>query len=134
VEPVRHGRLTIVRVRAATLAIFAGVAALLLWRCPIAWLAHIPCPGCGTTRACILLTRGQLRASLAMQPMALPLMVAVVAVLVVESAQRRGPHERDVSSRAKRWTETLACVVGLIAIALRIARFFGAFGGPVAID
>jgi hypothetical protein len=35
-----------------------------LWPCPIETFLHIPCPGCGLSRACVLFIQGQWKASL----------------------------------------------------------------------
>lgn len=53
-----------------------GLVALLahffgLTLCPLKRLTGIPCPTCGTTRACLLLLRGHPRDAFAMQPFAL---------------------------------------------------------------
>ncbi len=40
-------------------------------------LTHLPCPGCGMTRAVLALLRGEVRAALAYHPLS-PLLVAVV--------------------------------------------------------
>ena len=51
--------------------------------CPLKRLTGIPCPSCGTTRACLLLLNGHPRAAFAMQPFALiaiPLLLLVALV------------------------------------------------------
>lgn len=45
--------------------------------CPIKYLLKIECPTCGITRAWIYILRGDVLASLRMQPMALPLSCVV---------------------------------------------------------
>lgn len=35
-----------------------------LWPCPIETFLHIPCPGCGLSRACVLLLQGQWKAAI----------------------------------------------------------------------
>lgn len=49
------------------------VCLVLYWalqiKCPVNALLHIPCPGCGMTRACWLLLSGDILGSLQMHPM-----------------------------------------------------------------
>lgn len=47
--------------------------------CPLKRLAGIPCPSCGTTRACLALLRGDVRTALAIQPFALAALAALLA-------------------------------------------------------
>ena len=57
---------------AAAAAAVALVAHCFGWvLCPLKRLTGIPCPACGTTRACLLLLRGEVRAAFATQPFAL---------------------------------------------------------------
>lgn len=56
------------------------------WECPFFRVTGIPCPGCGLTRAVILLLKGDLQASLrfhAFAPIVLLSAVALVLVLLL---------------------------------------------------
>ena len=53
------------------------------WDCPILRVTGIPCPGCGLTRAVILLLRGDLRASLRFHAFAPMVLLAAVALILV---------------------------------------------------
>jgi len=56
------------------------------WECPFFRVTGIPCPGCGLTRAVILLLKGDLQASLrfhAFAPIVLLTAVALVLVLLL---------------------------------------------------
>lgn len=53
------------------LALCLGAYWALDLSCPVMALFHIPCPGCGMTRALKCLLRGDLAASFAMHPMLL---------------------------------------------------------------
>src|SRR5215468_12039931 len=55
--------------------------ALGLARCPIAHLFHVPCPGCGMTRAVHLMLHGEVLRSLHMHALALPSIVASLLVM-----------------------------------------------------
>lgn len=52
------------------------------WKCPVWWVAGIPCPGCRFTRACIALAAGDLSYSLAQHAMVLPTLAAGCAWLL----------------------------------------------------
>lgn len=62
----------LLRDRKLVLTLFGGAALLLAlfavgipgWPCPILQALGIPCPGCGSTRATLLLLRGDVQASL----------------------------------------------------------------------
>lgn len=125
--------------RAAGVGIAASVAFALLYvgafPCAFARLSHHPCPGCGSTRAVVALLHGDLPGVLATNPLG-PAVAVVVGGLglqsflsVVRWGDLRGAAEGRMGVILKR------LLVGLFAlqIALWIARFFGMFGGPVAV-
>jgi len=58
--------------------------------CPVRLLLGVPCPACGVTRALLCLLRGNLPGYFALQPMALPLLAAVVLCLVLPVIRNRG--------------------------------------------
>ncbi|HTQ48935.1 MAG TPA: DUF2752 domain-containing protein [Polyangiaceae bacterium] len=93
--------------------------------CALKWTLHVPCPLCGMTRACLALVGGDFARASAFQPLVVPLAVlGVVAVGVALGAR----EER--SWRAFARGALFASVVALLVV--WVARFFGAFGGPVA--
>ena len=102
--------------------------------CPSAGLFGVPCPGCGMGRATLALLRGDLGAALHLHPL-VPLAAPVFIGFALASAWSyvRGPVQPPRSARAERAISAvaLACVVGLLVVWL--ARFFGAFGGPVPV-
>lgn len=126
---------------------WATIAVLLVWvlvalpillpsyRCPTAALTHRPCPGCGMTRAMLLLFDGHLGASLALHPLALPttLAYAAMALTSLSAAWQVGSpfamFERPWGRRA------LFYLVGVMALnfILWMARSAGALGGPVPV-
>jgi hypothetical protein len=119
---------------AAGLMGLAGVAAAALgWvRCPLAALYHIPCPGCGMTRAVLLMASGRVEASLRMNALALPTLAAGIALSAValQSARRRGAGG---PTRLARVAITSSVVVYAAALTLWALRWFGLFGGPVPV-
>ncbi len=111
-----------------------GLLALPVPICPTALLLRLPCPGCGLTRATFALLRGDVATSFALHPLAI-----VLAPLL---AAYGGAHVwgfvrgRPVGSPAF-WTSravtalTLALMGALLAV--WVARFLGAFGGPAPV-
>ena len=97
--------------------------------CPIRLVLGVPCPGCGMTRASRLLVHGDLRAALAMHPLVLVLGPWCAILLVAEIAGHVR-HGRFVTAVRSRFLRVGSYVVFGGAIAMWIARFFGAFGGP----
>src|SRR4029077_16104100 len=53
------------------------------WECPFFRVTGIPCPGCGLTRAVILLLKGDLQASLRFHAFAPIVPLAAVALILV---------------------------------------------------
>ena len=95
--------------------------------CPFAFVFGIPCPGCGLARATLELCRGHVHEALAAHPLVL---VATPAMIVgMLHATRRAPapvaHERIAVVGA--------AVVLVALVAVWLARFAGAFGGPATI-
>jgi hypothetical protein len=103
--------------------------------CPVARFLHTPCPGCGMTRAFELLLHGDVAASLAMHPLAIPtafvqLAFAVVTILV--SLRHSSPFVlwRTRIGRVSVYAAALVLVLDLV---LWLARFAGAAHGPVPV-
>jgi hypothetical protein len=129
--------------RVARAASVAGVwalavlpAALGLQRCAIATFCHVPCPGCGMTRALRLLAAGRVDASLRMHPLAVPVLVAGALLMVstVWATVTVGSPIRTHRSRFGRAAMALAIVVYTATLALWLLRWLGYFGGPVPVD
>jgi hypothetical protein len=107
------------------------VAAALGWiRCPLAALYHIPCPGCGMTRAILLLAAGHVRDSLRMNALAAPVLATSVALAVAAFAS-----DGRAATRPPRLRIALVATVATYgaAVALWALRWFGLFGGPVPV-
>ena len=116
---------------AAGLGLVAALLAAKAVPCGFAALTHHPCPGCGSTRAVLALVSGDLDGVLRYNPFG-PVMAVVLGVLVMQavaSVLREGDLRR-VGGPAL--TRTVMVVAGL-ETAIWIARFCGAFGGPVPV-
>jgi hypothetical protein len=114
--------------------LFGLAVALEVPLCPFALLTHHPCPGCGLTRATLALVRGDLGGALRLHPLSplvSPLVVVIFAynavVYVREGrwAAAEGLHGRAVTS--------LALLLFVALLAVWIARYLGALGGPVPV-
>ncbi|MBX3230276.1 MAG: DUF2752 domain-containing protein [Labilithrix sp.] len=105
------------------------------FQCPTARLTHHPCPGCGMTRAVVFLLRGDVGASLAMHPLALPTLLTqgAFAAVTLALAWRRGAPWAALEERAGRVALYLFMAVMMLVFLLWIARGLGALGGPVPV-
>ena len=98
--------------------------------CPMRVALHIPCPGCGGTRAILAALHGDFRTAFQLHPLAVPLLFLLVPsiYLVLRSVLLGRSAEPLPGPLRNAWT------VGILAmIALWILRFFGLFGGPAPI-
>jgi hypothetical protein len=104
-------------------------------QCPTAGLFHKPCPGCGMTRALLLLAHGDLAGSIAMHPLAVPAALAQIALAVatIVVTLQRGTPFAVLETRYGRASVMSMVVVLVFVVGVWIARAFGAFGGPVSV-
>lgn len=120
---------------AATLGLVAALAFSGAMGCVLARVAHVPCPGCGTTRTAWELSHGDLAGAAALNPLGLVVAIAIglVAVDAVHAMWRDGDLSRSGTSRTGR----LVTRIMLLALAADILvwglRFLGWFGGPVPV-
>ena len=102
--------------------------------CPVAIVARMPCPGCGMTRATRALLRGHIAESFHWHPLVLPVAPLMVAwVLLGAWRYFREGRFRSFEENPSRAATVVAGVLGVLAFAVWLARFFGAFGGPVPV-
>lgn len=98
--------------------------------CPFALLGHLPCPGCGLTRAAVALLHGDVERAQAMNPLALVVVPLALLLFVIGVTA----YIADGRSRMGHpWIK----LVGLASIAalwvVWALRWFGYFGGPVTV-
>jgi len=122
--------------RALVLAGIAGMVGLVLAfqlpTCPTALFFGVPCPGCGLTRATLLLFTGDVAGALRMHPLVpllLPAFVLPIAYAAFEYV--RGPRPGARSPWEARWVTPVAILLGVLMFGVWGARFVGYFGGPV---
>jgi hypothetical protein len=82
------------------------------WDCPFFKLTGIPCPGCGLSRACLLLLRGEVRASIKFHAFA-PIFLVLISILIIGTLLPRSLNESLVHK-----AETLERQSGLTIIIL----------------
>ena len=120
---------------AALAWIAAALPAALRWQqCGFARMFHIPCPGCGMTRAVTLLVAGDWRGSLHMHPLALPVLAAgaTFALATVWTTYVYG-WPMVHKSRLGRASLVGLGVAYAASIILWALRWLGCFGGPVSV-
>ena len=100
-----------------------GAALLLLavvWQCPVRLLFGVPCPGCGTTRACIALLSMDVRAAFGYQPV-FPLILILFLYGIHRNIIRRKWMEKG-----RRWKGSLETALvlaaGGVVLAVYVAR------------
>lgn len=104
--------------------------------CPTAALLGVPCPGCGLTRATLALLRGDLSGALHLHPLVpvlAPLyfgLIGAAALGYVAGPERPLPRLRF----GGRWVTPAAWGLLVLVLGVWLARFFGAFGGPVPVQ
>lgn len=66
------------------LGIHVGLTSLGLpgWQCSFFRLTGVPCPGCGLTRACMLLAKGDVQASIKFHAFA-PIFIVLITILII---------------------------------------------------
>ena len=120
----------VVAITAALLAVLLSGIQL----CPTARILHVPCPGCGMTRAALSALHGQFAQSFRYHPLAIvavPFLATSVLGQVVSYVS--GGSNRISELLAHRWVDHAMWVLLVLMIVVWIARFFGAFGGPAPV-
>ncbi|AKT39893.1 uncharacterized protein CMC5_040440 [Chondromyces crocatus] len=111
-----------------------GAVALRIPLCPFAIVTRHPCPGCGLTRASLELAQGHVGAAMHLHPLSLVLVPVVALVLGYNLlAYVKDGRVAAAESLQGRGATAIAVVLGALGIIVWVARFFGAFGGPVPV-
>jgi hypothetical protein len=115
---------------------FAGLFLVLIGlRCPFAETFHIPCPGCGSTRAVRALLRLDFVSAVHFNPVA-PLVFGLIGLIGARGIfllAREGSTQRLSEGRFGKFIFSGLFVAVSLEIVVWALRFFGLFGGPVAV-
>ncbi|MDC0676312.1 DUF2752 domain-containing protein [Sorangium atrum] len=126
------------RGRAARLGTVAAVLGILVAcgapLCPFAIVTRHPCPGCGLTRATLALAQGHLADALRLHPLS-PVMAPLVIAALAYNAAIYVKDGRIAAAEGMQgaWVTRLGIALAILMLTVWIARFFGAFGGPVPV-
>lgn len=115
-------------------AAMATVAWLEVALCPMAVILHVPCPGCGMTRATLAALHGDFATTYRYHPLAIlmvPLLGAYAAAHAL-SYIRHGVSQVDTFVTGK-WIDRGILLLLIAMVGVWVARFFGAFGGPAPV-
>jgi hypothetical protein len=122
----------------AVAGVWAAAMAPMLFgwqRCTVAALLHHPCPGCGMTRAVLLLLEGHVAESLRMHALAVPVLTvwALFMASTVHATWTAGTPLGFYKARFGRGVLAAMVFVYGAALALWLLRWAGLFGGPVPV-
>jgi len=104
------------------------------WDCPVRALTHHTCPTCGLTSAFREMLRGHFAGATKLHPLALvviPFVIAIVAVELVSFARTGRFGFWAEKTKAKSAVRVAGIAMCAALFVVWIARFFGAFGGPI---
>jgi hypothetical protein len=100
--------------------------------CPVRNLLHVPCPGCGFTRACTLAVHGHFGEATQIYPLWFVVAPLVVYVLVKDGLTyvKTGKWGRTTTTGKARW---ITIALSVLLIVIWAVRFFGVLGGPAPV-
>lgn len=109
--PLMQNRWIIVLLAAVALALVASTAmGITVWQCPLRSTLGVVCPGCGLTRAMVLLIQGHWHASFHTHAFA-PIFLIGVTVLTITSIT-----PKKFQQKAARWTTEVEKRTGVVAV------------------
>jgi hypothetical protein len=119
---------------ASALGALALLVVLRVPMCPIAIVTGHPCPGCGLTRATLALLHSDFHEAMRLHPLS-PVVSPLIAGFLAYAALSYVIVGRWPGVRGPAAARVAAAGIALWALlfAVWLARFLGAFGGPVAV-
>jgi cellulose synthase/poly-beta-1,6-N-acetylglucosamine synthase-like glycosyltransferase len=109
---LRDRRFGLLLTGALSLNVVAIILHLPGWECAFFRLTGVPCPGCGLTRACLLLLTGDVPASIRFHAFA-PIFIALIAMLITCTLLPRKVTESFINK-----AETLERQTGITIVIL----------------
>lgn len=79
---MRNRRFGLILAGALSLHVILAMLHLPLWECPFLRVTGLPCPGCGLTRACMLLLRGDVAGSFRFHAFA-PVFIILISMMLI---------------------------------------------------
>lgn len=131
-----------IRVRVRRAAIFVGALGAITYLlasagvpCGFARIFHVPCPGCGSTRAMLALATGDLHGLVRYNPLApfMTLLIVALALQAFASVLATGTFRRVGDGVVGLLVSRGVMVVAALEVLVWIARFGGFLGGPVPV-
>jgi hypothetical protein len=123
--------------RAARMALLAALGGAVLFSpvklCLMAVALHVPCPGCGMTRATVALLRGDFARALAIHPLAPAIVPIAMGLFVVQAVAYVRTGRAFGNWRVPRALEVVGAGLVILLFGVWVARFAGCFGGPVSL-
>ncbi|KYF65970.1 DUF2752 domain-containing protein [Sorangium cellulosum] len=118
----------------AIAALFGLLVACGVPLCPFAIVTRHPCPGCGLTRATLALAQGHVAEALHFHPLS-PIMAPLVIAAIAYNAAVYVKDGRIAATEAMQgaWVTRLGVALAVLMVTVWVARFLGAFGGPVPV-
>ena len=126
-------------VRAAIFVTVAAVASYLLAAaqvpCGFASVFHVPCPGCGSTRAMLALATGDIHGLVRFNPLApfMTLLIGALAAQALGSVLATGTFRRVGDGAVGMLVARGVMLIGALEVVVWVARFGGFLGGPVPV-
>ena len=118
----------------AVVAFFALAVLFSVPLCPFAIITRHPCPGCGLTRATLSLLRGDVIAAVHFHPLAPVVVPLLVGAIVYNTGVYLYAGKTAATEALQgRWITVAGIALAVLMVGVWIARFFGAFGGPVPV-
>jgi hypothetical protein len=127
-NPLRRAGLVVLAAAMSVVMLFSPVKL-----CLTAVALHLPCPGCGMTRATLALLRGDFARAVAIHPLAPAIAPFVTGLLVVQAIAYVRTGQGLGTARVPRAIEQLGAALVILLFGVWLARFGGCFGGPVSL-
>jgi Protein of unknown function (DUF2752) len=130
----RHAALRVAAVALVWMLVPLGVFSV-NQPCTFAAVLHRPCPGCGLTRATLLLLHGDVAGSLRMHPMFVPIIACwgAIALATLVATWRDGAPWHFHRSKLGRFAVVATGVAYVALVGLWFLREEGLFGGRVPV-